>query len=173
MPNRTRTETKYRETHMVTVDLGIEDTDRVIELLNRNLADENVLYIKTKNYHWNLEGAHFHDWHKFLGEQYETLDSTIDAVAERVRAIGGRAIGTLEEFLDRTRLGEKAGEAPEAREMFSNLLGDHETVIKNLRDDIKACQDVRDEGTMDLLIKTIQTHEKTAWMIRAVLAGEE
>src|SRR5882724_7011621 len=82
------------------VNIGITDDNRqrVVAILNTLLADEYLLYTKTRNFHWNVTGPQFNDLHKFFEAQYEALDDVIDEVAERVRALGGRAAGTLEEF---------------------------------------------------------------------------
>src|ERR687898_3430273 len=138
----------------MTIELGISDTDRrsVADILNVVLADEYVLYTKTRNYHWNVVGPQFNDLHKFFEAQYEALDEVVDDVAERVRALGGRALGTLEEFRASARLGEKPGTVPAARDMLATLLADHEALIRALREDIDAVNDrARDVGTADFL----------------------
>src|SRR5687767_15041848 len=84
------------------VELGIQDQETIIHHLNRNLADANVHYIKTKNYHWNVEGPMFYTLHKLLEEHYETLDDMIDTVGERTRALGGRSDGSFAAFLQNT-----------------------------------------------------------------------
>jgi starvation-inducible DNA-binding protein len=154
------------------VDIGIPDDNRqkVVQILNTLLADEFLLYTKTRNYHWNVTGPQFNDLHKFFEAQYEALDDVIDDVAERVRALGGRAFGTLEEFRASARLGEKPGPAPAARDMLATLLGDHETLIRALRSDIDAVNDRhRDVGTADFLTGLLEQHEKAAWMLRSFL----
>src|SRR6266851_9501703 len=92
-------------------NIGIADEPRqaVIGLLNTLLADEYLLYTKTRNYHWNVTGLQFNDLHKFFEAQYEALDDIVDEVAERARSLGGRAAGTLEEFRKGARLGEEPG----------------------------------------------------------------
>lgn len=74
-------------------DIGISEKNRnaTAFILNTLLADEYVLYTKTRNYHWNVTGTHFSEYHKFFESQYEALDGIIDEVAERVRSLGGRA----------------------------------------------------------------------------------
>jgi starvation-inducible DNA-binding protein len=153
--------------------IGLSDTNRngVLKLLAPLLADEYVLYTKTRNYHWNVVGPQFNDLHKFFEAQYEALDDVIDEVAERVRALGGRAFGTLEEFRATARLGEKAGAAPPARDMLAALLADHEALTRTLREDIDAVNDRhRDVGTADFLTGLLEQHEKAAWMLRSFLA---
>jgi starvation-inducible DNA-binding protein len=155
------------------VDIGIPDDNRqkVIDILNTLLADEFLLYTKTRNYHWNVTGPQFNDLHKFFETQYEALDEVIDEVAERVRALGGRALGTLEEFRAAARLGEKAGPVPSARDMLASLLADHEALIRALRSDVDTVTDrQRDVGTADFLTGLLEQHEKTAWMLRSFLA---
>ncbi|GBC83512.1 DNA protection during starvation protein 2 [bacterium HR10] len=156
-------------------NIGLSDKQRagVVEILNTLLADEYVLYTKTRNYHWNVVGPRFNELHRFFQEQYEALDEVVDAVAERVRALGGEALGTLTEFLKRTRLKEHPGRYPEARAMLANLLEDHEAIIRHLRADLETCAEkYRDMGTNDFLTELMQRHEKMAWMLRAFLEEE-
>ncbi|MGH7152208.1 MAG: Dps family protein, partial [Planctomycetota bacterium] len=96
-------------------NLGLSDSQRsdVVGILTTLLADEYVLYTKTRNYHWNVVGHQFHDLHKFFEEQYEALDEVVDDVAERARSLGGPSAGTLKEFLGATRLKESPGESPD------------------------------------------------------------
>ncbi len=136
------------------VNIGITDDNRqrVVAILNTLLADEYLLYTKTRNFHWNVTGLSFNDLHKFFEAQYEALDDVVDEVAERVRALGGRALGTLEEFKATARLGEKPGSVPPAREMLTALLADHEALTRTLREDIDAVEDRHhDAGTTDFL----------------------
>jgi starvation-inducible DNA-binding protein len=156
-------------------NLGISDRNRgaVTQILNRLLADEYLLYTKTRNYHWNVLGPQFNDLHKFFEAQYEALNEIVDDVAERARALGGKSLGTLQEFLEVTRLKEHAGKYPNTRTMISNLLGDHEAVICELRVDLEACgEKYGDMGTSDFLTGLMEKHEKMAWMLRSFLEGK-
>lgn len=153
-------------------DIGISEKNRqaVVALLNALLADEYLLYTKTRNYHWNVTGTHFHDYHKFFEAQYEELDGVIDEVAERARSLGGRALGTLKEFLKVARLKEEPGEVPAAKGMALSLLEDHEELINLLREDLVACAErYKDAGTSDFLTGLMEKHEKMAWMLRSLL----
>ena len=155
----------------MTPNIGIGDGDRqaVVGILNTLLADEYLLYTKTRNYHWNVTGLQFNDLHKFFEAQYEALDGVVDEVAERVRAVGGRAYGTLEEFRKSARLNEQPGAAPAAREMLSALLADHEALARTLRADVDRVTEHKDVGTADFLTGLLEQHEKSAWMLRAFL----
>jgi len=144
--------------------------DGVVRILNTLLADEFVLYTRTRNYHWNVVGPRFHDLHKFFEEQYEALDEVIDEVAERVRAVGGRSAGTLHEFSKLTRLKEDAPtDTPDAQTMVANLLSDHEAIARSLRKDLEKAAELGDAGTSDFLTGLLEAHEKTAWMLRSTL----
>jgi starvation-inducible DNA-binding protein len=151
-------------------NLGIADDHResVVRILNTLLADEYVLYTKTRNYHWNVVGPQFNDLHKFFESQYEAIDAAIDEVAERARTLGGHAQGTLAEFTKQARLKEQPGEYPEARAMIADLLADHEALIRQLRRDVEATATThQDVGTSDFLTGLMEKHEKMAWMLRA------
>ncbi len=154
--------------------IGIADDQRsaTVNILNALLADEFVLYTKTRGYHWNVVGPQFSELHKLFETQYEQLDEVIDQVAERARALDGRAFGTLAEFSQHSRLKERPGEAPPARDMIADLLSDHETLIRQLRQDADTVAGkYSDTGTNDFLVGLMEDHEKTAWMLRAHLAG--
>jgi starvation-inducible DNA-binding protein len=155
-------------------NIGLVDEARqgVVAMLNTVLADEYVLYTKTRNYQWNVVGLQFNDLHKFFEDQYNALNDIVDTVAERARALGGNAMGTLSEFLKSTRLQEESGDYPEARRMLANLLADHEALIRHLRVDLETCAEkYHDVGTNDFLTGLMEQHEKMAWMLRACLEG--
>ena len=113
----------------------------------------------------------FNDLHKFFEHQYEALNEVVDDVAERARPLGGRALGSLNEFLQHARLNEHPGERPDARGMIADLLADHETVVRQLRDDLETAAKQGDAGTNDFLTGLMEKHEKMAWMLRAFLEG--
>lgn len=152
------------------VNIGLTEAQReaVCGILRKLLADEFALYTKARNYHWNVVGLQFHDLHKLFESEYEALDEIVDEVAERIRALGGVSPGTLEEFRQTTRLREEPGKVPSAREMVAKLAEDHETIIRQLRQDIPVVQDQhQDVGTADFLTGLMERHEKHAWMLRA------
>jgi starvation-inducible DNA-binding protein len=154
-------------------NIGLSEDQRkgVVSILDSLLSDEYVLYTKTRNYHWNVLGPQFNDLHKFFEGQYEELDEIVDEVAERERSLGGWAVGTLTEFAQHSRLKEHPGHYPDARQMLTNLLADHESVIRQLRVDLETCEENHDIGTNDFLTGLMERHEKMAWMLRAFLEG--
>ncbi len=161
------------ETTRVHTGLSAEDRQGVVGLLNKLLADEMLLYVKSRNYHWNVRGMHFQQLHELFEEQYRELEGIIDDVAERARALGGFAIGTVQEFERESRLSETPGEYPRARDMLGNLLADHEAVIRHLREDQEKCTEhFHDVGTNDFMVGLLERHEKMAWMLRTSLADD-
>jgi starvation-inducible DNA-binding protein len=154
----------------INIGLTADRREGVVLILNTLLADEYVLYTKTRNYHWNVVGPQFNDLHKFFEAQYDLLQDIVDDVAERARSLGGNAIGTLSEFLKQSRLTEHPGEYPPATEMLTNLLADHEATIRRLREDLETCAETyHDMGTNDFLTGLMERHEKMAWMLRSFL----
>ena len=151
------------------IGLAPNSRQKVIETLSDILANQYVLYTKTRNYHWNVTGEDFAQYHKLFEEQYSAIDEDIDEVAERIRALGGKPPATLSEFLKSATLKEHPGKFPSAKVMIANLLTDHETVIRSLRKDIEICDEVDDDGTEDFLTQLMGKHEKIAWMLRATL----
>ena len=157
----------------VNIGLSAQQRQGVVEILSRLLADEYLLYTKTRNYHWNVVGPQFNDLHKFFEAQYEAIDELIDEVAERARTLGGHAVGTLTEFKQLGRIKEQPGRRPPARQMLQDLLTDHESVIQVLRRDLQTAMDKHgDAGTSDFLTGTMERHEKMAWMLRAFLEAK-
>lgn len=153
-------------------NIGIDDKnrDQVGKILNRVLADEYVLYTKTRGYHWNVVGPQFNDLHKFFEGQYEELQDIIDDVAERGRSIGMHALGSLQEMLDEKSLEEDTTKGTDSKHMLRSLLSDHEAIIRKLRVDLeKADEKYKDMGTSDFLTGLMEKHEKMAWMLRANL----
>lgn len=163
---------KSRTVNILDIDTGIprENLKKIANILNDDLADEYVLLTKTRNYHWNVEDPRFNDLHKFFEGQYELISASIDEIAERVRAVGGKTRATLKEFINSSQIGEDVGSYPDdADTMLGNLLSDHETIIKTLRKNIKECQDLNDEATANFLTEKMEEHEKMAWMLRSFI----
>jgi starvation-inducible DNA-binding protein len=147
-----------------------ENLSKVTHILNGILADEVLLYIKTRNAHWNVEGPDFHAMHKFFEEQYEQLDESMDDVAERIRALGHYAPATMKAYLELTHLTEQARKKNDSAGFIKELLGDHESIIIRLRENINHfANDLQDTGTSDFITGLMETHEKMAWMLRAHL----
>lgn len=151
------------------INIGISDKNRqaVATALNKLLADEHVLYNKTRNYHWSVEGPSFMEFHKLYEAQYTELAEMIDEIAERIRTIGHFAEGRLKEILKLAELDEPAPPTDQASQI-RNLEGDHEILIQRLRklvDDFE--EKYKDKGTADFATGIMKQHEKMAWMLRS------
>ncbi|HTM92320.1 MAG TPA: DNA starvation/stationary phase protection protein [Flavisolibacter sp.] len=154
-------------------EIGIKSANasEIAKSLNRLLADEHVLYIKTRKAHWNVEGPDFLTIHLFFEEQYKLLEQIIDDIAERIRTIGHYAEATLVGFLAETHLSEETREKNNSAGFIKLLLGDHETIIIHLRENIERYNDEwKDAGSSDFITGLMKKHEKMAWMLRAHLA---
>ena len=152
--------------------IGIREENRteIGYMLSKLLADEFVLYTKSRNAHWNVEGIDFATKHKFFEDQYEQLDEIMDEVAERIRMLGEYAPGTLHQFLDLTHLTEQARIKNDSASFIRELLADHENIIINLRQQVdRIADDFKDFGTSDFITGLMESHEKMAWMLRAHL----
>ncbi|MBW4616737.1 MAG: DNA starvation/stationary phase protection protein [Desmonostoc vinosum HA7617-LM4] len=160
---------------MRAINIGLTEEQRqgVINLLNQDLADSYLLLVKTKKYHWDVVGPQFRTLHQLWEEQYEQLTANIDALAERVRTLGGYPVGTMEGFLKIATLKEHAGKVPTATEMVANLVDNHEQVIRNLREHVdQSSEQFHDEGTADFLTGLMEEHEEIAWMLRSFIEGQ-
>ena len=152
------------------IGLKEKNSQKVADQLARLLADEFVLTIKTRNAHWNIEGADFHAMHLFFESHYEALDEIADSVAERIRSLGHYAPATMKDFLALTQLTEKRKGKNNSIDFIEDLLSDHESIIIFLRENIKPFADTyEDSGTSDYITGLMENHEKMAWMLRAHL----
>jgi starvation-inducible DNA-binding protein len=150
------------------IGLTEKNAKAVALTLNTLLADEHILYTKTRNYHWNYEGDNFMEMHKFFEGQYDELAEMIDEIAERIRMIGHHAEGRMKDFVRLARLDEP-NHTTKQNEQVKNLLDDHETLIRIVRKDIEKADKLKDAGTTDFLTKIMEQHEKMAWMLRSYL----
>ncbi|HET9863506.1 MAG TPA: Dps family protein [Steroidobacteraceae bacterium] len=152
------------------IDIGIKDKDRekIAQGLSRVLADSYTLYLKTHNFHWNVEGPMFNTLHLMFMEQYTELWNALDLIAERIRALGFPAPGTYREFGKLSTVEETDG-VPEAMEMVRLLVSGHEAVARTIRAAFPAAEKAGDESTCDLYTQRLNIHEKTAWMLRSLL----
>ena len=156
----------------MTTTTGITPIHRalVAEQLSILLADEFLIYVKTLNAHWNVEGPDFYNKHLFFEDQYKQLAAIIDDLAERIRSLGHYAPATMAEFLRLTHFTEKSREHNNSIGFIRSLLLDHDDLIMHLRASIYELQEkLKDNGTSDHITSLMEMHEKMAWMLRAHL----
>ena len=145
-----------------------DNLSSVAHSLSKVLADEFLLYTKTLNAHWNVEGEDFHSKHLFFESQYKQLSEIIDEVAERIRSIGHYAPATLKQFLELTQFTEEPKEKNDGEGFIKGLLEDHQSLIIELRENVNLfANDLKDTGSSDFVTGLIEAHEKMAWMLRS------
>ena len=161
------------EVKAMPINIGIEEGDRreIAEGLSRLLADTYTLYLKTHNFHWNVTGPMFQTLHLMFETQYNELALAVDLIAERIRALGFPAPATYRDFSRLSSIKEEEG-VPTAEEMIRLLVEGQETVVRTARSIFPIVERANDEPTADLLTQRMQIHEKTAWMLRSLLAED-
>ena len=154
------------------MDIGIEESQRreIADGLGRVLADTYTLYLKTHNYHWNVTGPMFNTLHLMFEAQYNELWIAVDVLAERIRSLGEFAPGSYKAFAARTVIEEGAEVPPAAEDMIADLVSGHEACARTARTVFPTADAANDESTADLLTQRLQEHEKTAWMLRSMVA---
>jgi len=157
------------KSHIENPDLGIDDRKRLADSLAKIVADTYVLLVKTQGYHWNVVGPLFVSLHKLTEEQYEDLFEAGDELAERIRALGYPAPCSLHDMIKDSRVAEARGN-PTAEEMVENLVADHQTVVRHLREITDLAEELHDQGTADMLTDRMKSHEKAIWMLGAIVA---
>jgi starvation-inducible DNA-binding protein len=160
------------ETRAMPVNIGIEEAKRkeIAEGLSRLLADTFTLYLKTHNFHWNVTGPMFQTLHVMFEEQYNELWNAVDLLAERIRALGFTAPGSYREFSKLATITETEG-IPASQEMIRQLVQGHEAAALTARNAFAVSNEANDAPTADLITERMQVHEKTAWMLRSLLAA--
>ena len=154
------------------IDIGIPADQRqaIAEGLGRVLADSTVLYAKTHGFHWNVTGPMFNTLHLMFMGQYTELWTALDAIAERIRALGHPAPFGGSTYGGLASIPESQG-IPAALAMVRELVEGHEAVARTIRSVYALADDANDQPTADLLTQRLQIHEKTAWMLRSLLEG--
>ena len=156
---------------MTELNIGLDQQARtsVAAALNATLADTYALYMNTHAYHWNVTGPQFHTLHVMFEEQYREMWAALDEIAERVRALGVFAPSSGKSLSELTTIENADETPPAATTMIENLLAGHETLIRRAREGLSAAEEAGDAASADLLTVRIQIHEKTAWMLRALI----
>lgn len=148
-------------------------TNKLALELKSFLADQHIVYVRARNYHWNVTGKHFFGLHAAFEKLYDALADDIDEVAERIRTLGELAPGTMKEFIELASLKESPGQVPDCTSMVKVLADD----LKALSDKAiaiakKASAEYNDEVTASLLYELAEEYQKLEWMYRSTLAHE-
>jgi starvation-inducible DNA-binding protein len=155
---------------MESIDIGIEPEHRaeIAQALKHLLADSYTLYLQTHNFHWNVTGPQFRELHLLFEEHYTELAVAVDDIAERIRTLGVVAPGSYKQFAQLTSIRE-VDDVPPAQDMIKILTASHEQVVRTCRTALKKAQAGDDESSVALISDRMRIHEKTAWMLRAML----
>ncbi|MEC0089403.1 DNA starvation/stationary phase protection protein [Paenibacillus macquariensis subsp. defensor] len=137
------------------------------QVLNQQVANLNVLYVKLHNYHWYVRGEKFFTLHVKFEEIYNDVTLKMDEVAERLLTLKGSPVATMKEFLDITTIQEADGKE-DASKMVQNLIEDLATVAEELEEGIDLAENAHDHVTGDILITIKGDFEKHMWMLRAL-----
>ncbi|MDR0270973.1 DNA starvation/stationary phase protection protein [Paenibacillus sp.] len=138
------------------------------QLLNQEVANLNVLYVKIHNFHWYVKGDNFFTLHAKFEEIYNDITLKMDEVAERLLIIKGSPAATMKEYLELATIQEASGN-PDARQMVQILIGDFTTIVEEMHDGIHLAEEAGDHPTADLCIRIKNDLEKQMWMLRAYL----
>jgi len=155
---------------MESMNIGIDPQQRaeIAQGLKHLLADSYTLYLQTHNFHWNVTGPQFRELHLLFEEHYTELAVAVDDIAERIRTLGVNAPGTYKEFAELSSIKDVDG-VPSAQEMIETVTASHEQVVRTCREVLKKAQEADDESSAALISDRMRIHEKTAWMLRALL----
>ena len=153
------------------IDTGIPAAKRkaIADGLSHLLADTCTLYLKTHNYHWNVTGPMFNALHLMFEAEHNELALAVDLIAERIRALGYPSPGSYAQFSKLSVIKESES-VPTAEEMIADLVKGQEAVVNTTRKVFPTAAKAHDEPPTDLLTQRMQIHEKTAWMLRSMLA---
>ena len=141
--------------------------ETLVEMMKKVLADTFAMYLKSHNYHWNVEGPNFPQYHDFFGNLYQELHSAVDTIAEQIRALDSYAPGSFSRFMELTEIEDELN-VPMATDMARKLLSDNQTVVNTLNVTLKLAEQFDQQGLMDFLAGRIDTHSKHAWMLRSI-----
>ena len=146
-------------------DLSEKAVQEVSEALQVLLADVFALYLKTKNFHWHMSGAHFRDYHLMLDDQGEQIFAMTDAIAERARKIGGTTIRSIGQVARLQRIADNDADYVKPLDMIIELRDDNATLTRNMREIHSLCDEAGDIATASLLENWIDETEKRTWFL--------
>jgi starvation-inducible DNA-binding protein len=141
--------------------------ETLTEMMKKVLADTFAMYLKSHNYHWNVEGSNFPQYHDFFGNLYQELHGAVDPIAEQIRALDSYAPGSFTRFMELTEIEDELN-VPLGTDMARKLLSDNQTVISTLNVTLKLAEQFDQQGLMDFLAGRIDIHSKHAWMLRSI-----
>jgi len=146
-------------------DLKPAATKDIAAAMNAVLADVFALYLKTKNFHWHMSGPHFRDYHLLLDEQADQLFAMTDAIAERVRKIGGPTLKSVGHISRLQRVEDNDADYVEPQDMLAEVREDNKELAARLREVHNVCDEHRDIATASLIEVWIDETERRTWFL--------
>ena len=157
---------RRRETIETSGDLGPQAVEEISAALRELLADVFVLYLKTKNFHWHMSGAHFRDYHLLLDEHADQIFAMTDDIAERALKIGGTTLRSIGDVARHQRLKDNDQEEVSPKEMLAELHRDNQQLTRALRAAHQLCEEHNDAATTSLIESWINETERRTWFLR-------
>ena len=145
--------------------------EQLVEALKKALASSFAFYLKAHNYHWNVEGANFSEYHAFLGELYAEVWGAVDLIAEHIRTLDAYVPGSFTRFQQMSSVEDELS-VPTGRMMMAKLLVDNQRVLADLQAAHALAEQANKRGIVNFLEDRIDIHEKHAWMLRSFTKGE-
>jgi starvation-inducible DNA-binding protein len=158
---------EHRRLEVAQMPTGFEPfaVARIAAALTVTLADLFALYVKTKNFHWHVSGPHFRDYHLMLDEQGDQIFATTDAMAERVRKIGGTTLHSIGHIARLQRIADNDNEFVDAQDMLAELGEDNRQLAVNLRSVHSLCDEHGDVASASLIETWIDEAERRTWFL--------
>lgn len=138
----------------------------LVEKMQKLLATSFAMYLKAHQFHWNVEGQDFHQYHDFFGDLYNEIWGSVDTTAEQIRALGAKAKGSLADFKELSAVRDQMTPLT-IQQMNAELYRDNETVISVLNEVHEEAEKVKAYGLLNYIEGRIDTHKKHSWMLRA------
>jgi starvation-inducible DNA-binding protein len=142
--------------------------ETLIEIMRKALADAYAFQLKVNNYHWNVTGSNFPQYHKFLGKLYQEVFASTDNIAEQIRALDAYAPGSFTRFIELTDIEDEVN-VPDSNEMITRLVSDNEKILATLNIAFKLANEFDKQGLVNFLADRIDVHNKHAWMLRSII----
>lgn len=142
------------------------DKTLLVEQMKTVLATVFSLYLKAHNYHWNVTGPNFIQYHNFLSDVYTQVHGSVDLYAEHIRALGAYTPGSLKRFSELTKVSDEVA-IPSAKFMFIRLASDNEVVLDELRTTATMAEELKEHGVLNFIEGQIDAHEKLQWMLKS------
>ena len=143
--------------------------EQLIQQLKVILGTNFALYLKSHNYHWNIEGPNFQQYHDFLNTFYTEVFAQIDPIAEHIRYLDSYAPGSMERFLELADIEEAVDIIPSSMDMMTQLKSDNDRYIVHLRAGIAAAEQANEPAVGNFLQDLLGAHQKKAWMLRSII----